>query len=110
MPEGTAGIASAVDGYHGPATMDIEFLLDDKTVRCPEGLTVAAALLRLGRRANRTTPRLGAPRPPFCGMGICFDCVLVVDGRPGIRSCLEPVRPGMRVATQQGASRLRGSP
>lgn len=90
--------------------MDIEFLLDGETVRCPEGLTVAAALQRLGRRADRTTPRRGSPRSLFCGMGLCFDCVLIVDGRPGVRSCLEPVRPGMRVATQRGATRLPGSP
>ena len=86
--------------------MDIQFLLDGVAVQCPEGLTVAAALLVLGRRATRITPRRVLPRALFCGMGVCFDCVLEIDGRTGVRSCTTLVRPGMRVATQSGASAL----
>ena len=87
-----------------------EFLLDGATVRCPEGLTVAAALFHLRSgdvpAACRTTPRDAAPRGLFCGMGVCFDCVMEIDGRDGVRSCMTLVRPGMRVRTQSGNAGL----
>jgi len=68
-----------------------------------EGQTLAAALLAAGRRAWRFTSRRGEPRGIFCGMGICLDCLVEVDGRPNVRACLTPVAEGMRVATQRGA-------
>jgi predicted molibdopterin-dependent oxidoreductase YjgC len=86
--------------------MDVEFTLDGEPVRCPDGLTVAAALFHLGRRATRTTQRRGALRSLFCGMGVCFDCVMEIDGRGGVRACTTLVRPGMRVATQRGATAI----
>ena len=64
------------------------------------GETIAAALLASGRRAWRFTQG-GKPRGIFCGMGICFDCTLTVDGMPNIRACLTPVADGMVVETEQ---------
>jgi len=61
-----------------------------------EGETVAAALLKRGILTFRRTIKLGAPRSIFCGMGICFDCTVFVDGRP-IRACLSPVWDGMQI-------------
>jgi hypothetical protein len=86
--------------------MDIEFLLDGRTERCPDGLTVAAALFHLGRRDLRTTPRDAAPRSVFCGMGVCFDCAMEVDGRPSVRTCTTMLRAGMRLVTQHGVADL----
>ncbi len=60
------------------------------------GQTVAAALLAAGRRILRHTPS-GAPRGLFCGMGVCFDCLVQIDGLSGVRACLTPARPGMQV-------------
>jgi len=68
------------------------------------GDTVAAALLAAGYDACRTTPVTGAPRGPFCLMGVCFDCLAVVDGLPNQQTCLIPVRAGMRIERQQGAA------
>jgi aerobic-type carbon monoxide dehydrogenase small subunit (CoxS/CutS family) len=45
----------------------------------------------------RHTARRGAPRGIFCGMGVCFDCLVTVDDRPNVRACITPVRDGMRV-------------
>jgi len=59
---------------------------------------VATVLLAMGRRAFRRTGN-GAPRGLFCGMGICFDCLVTVDGRPNVRACMTTVQPGMVVET-----------
>jgi predicted molibdopterin-dependent oxidoreductase YjgC len=88
---------------------DVEFTLDGEPVRCPEGLTVAAALLLRDRRTVRFSPRRNAPRALFCGMGVCFDCVMEIDGRAGTRSCVTLARPGMRVVTQRGVTGVAGS-
>ncbi len=84
--------------------MEIEFLLDGETVRCPEGISVAAAVFHTGRCATGIAPRTGTPRALFCGMGVCFECVTEIDGRPGTRSCVTLVVAGMRVVTQRGVS------
>ncbi len=60
------------------------------------GESVAAALLAAGLSRLRFSPRAGAPRGLFCGMGICQECVVVVEGRT-VPACLQPVRDGMRV-------------
>jgi aerobic-type carbon monoxide dehydrogenase small subunit (CoxS/CutS family) len=60
---------------------------------------VAAALIAAGRRVFRTTPG-GAPRGVYCGIGLCFECTVTIDGRSGVRACRTPVRDGMRVDTR----------
>ncbi len=57
---------------------------------------MAAALLAAGLRVWRHTPS-GAPRGIFCGMGVCFDCLVTVDDLADQRACVTPVRPGMQV-------------
>jgi len=61
-------------------------------------------LFHLGRRTARFAPRTEAPRSLFCGMGVCFDCVMEIDDRAGTRACMTLVRPGMRVVTQSGVA------
>ena len=78
------------------------FLFDGRPLVFAEGQTVGAALTAAGVRSWRTTRVAGRPRGLFCGIGICFDCLLVVDGRPNQRACLVSVRPGMQVSTQEG--------
>ena len=48
--------------------------------------------------------RSGAPRGPFCGMGVCFDCLVTVDGRPSQRACLTKVSAGMDVRSSPAAT------
>jgi D-hydroxyproline dehydrogenase subunit gamma len=79
----------------------VSFSLDGHTVTAYEGETVAAALLAEGHLAMRTTPG-GSPRGVYCGMGVCFDCLVVVDGVPNTRACVTWVREGMDVARQDG--------
>ena len=80
----------------------LSFLFDGEPITAFEGETVAAALLAAGSRTMRTTPVNGEPRGVFCGMGICFDCLVVIDSEPSRRACMTFAREGMRVETQVG--------
>ena len=77
----------------------VRLLVDGDGVEAFEGESVAAALLAAGRRGLRTTPRRGDPRGMYCGIGLCFECVLPIDGQPAVRACQTPVRDGMRIGT-----------
>lgn len=77
-------------------------LVDGQQLAAHEGESIAAALIASGRRFTRWTPRTGEPRGYFCGMGICQDCLVTVDGLPNVRACMTPVRDGLRVETQRG--------
>ncbi|MGW2556803.1 (2Fe-2S)-binding protein [Streptomyces sp. NPDC001635] len=75
---------------------------DDRELRALPGWTVAAALWAAGITSWRTTRRDGRPRGIFCGIGVCFDCLVTVNDRPNQRACLVAVRPGDVIRTQEG--------
>jgi len=77
----------------------VPFDLDGRPLSARPGQSVGAALTDAGIRSWRTTRRRGRPRGLFCGIGVCFDCLIEVDGRPDQRACLVPVQPGMRLRT-----------
>ena len=81
---------------------EIEFTFDGTTVTAEDGQSVAAALIADGQRTWRHTRIGGAPRGVFCGIGICFDCLITINGRPNQRACLIEVRQGDVIATQEG--------
>jgi predicted molibdopterin-dependent oxidoreductase YjgC len=83
-----------------PAVVTIT--VDGRTVSAVEGVSLAAALVGDGTWTFRRNPVSEEPRGPFCGMGVCLECEVTVDGRPGVRACLTTVRPGMRVETGAG--------
>ncbi len=72
--------------------------VDGEAILARPGQTLAAVLLAAGRQTFRYT-RSGKPRGIFCGMGVCFDCLLTVDGLDDQRACMTPARPGMQVQT-----------
>ena len=76
--------------------------VDGIAVTARAGDTVAAALLAAGFLSFRTSPVSGAPRGPYCMMGVCFDCLTTIDGVGSRQSCLVLVREGMRIETQWG--------
>ena len=80
----------------------VALTIDDRPVTAFEGETVAGVLLAIGHVASRTSPVRGEARGYYCGMGACWDCALVIDGRPNRRACMTPVADGMRVETQAG--------
>ena len=68
----------------------------------PEGVSAAAAMLLAGLGSTRETPVTGAPRAPYCLMGVCFDCLAEIDGQPNRQSCMVTVAPGMAIRRQRG--------
>jgi sarcosine oxidase subunit alpha len=80
----------------------VRLTVDGKSVEARAGDTVAAALLAAGIEHCRTTPVSGAPRAPYCMMGVCFDCLVTIDGVANRQGCLVDARDGMSIATQQG--------
>ncbi len=68
-------------------------------VSVPAGATVAAAVA-FAQQACRISV-MGAPRGPLCGMGICFECRVVINGKPHCRSCQILCKPGMEVRTDE---------
>lgn len=78
---------------------------DGREVAFEPGQSVGAALWAVGVRSWRTTRVAGRPRGLFCGIGVCFDCLVVIDGRSDERACVVPARDGMDVRSQEGAGR-----
>jgi predicted molibdopterin-dependent oxidoreductase YjgC len=77
----------------------VTITVDGVSLQAYLGETIAGALLANGQRAWRRTES-GRPRGLFCGMGICFDCLVTVDGVPNVRACITPVIEDMVVETE----------
>ncbi len=84
----------------GEAAVDV--IIDGSPARARAGDTVAAALFATGRVSTRTTDISGAPRAPYCMMGVCFECLVTIDGVGNRQGCLVPIHAGMRIETQRG--------
>ena len=80
----------------------LTIFVDGVATPARDGDSVAAALLASGHAACRTSAVSGAPRGPYCLMGVCFDCLVMIDGVANRQACLTPTRDGMRVETQRG--------
>ena len=88
------------------ARAEVIFDFEGRTVTAREGESVAAALIAAGLRGFRATPVSGASRAPWCMMGICFDCLVEIDGLASRQACMVQVQPGMQVRRQRGAKSL----
>lgn len=88
----------------------IEISVNNESVQIQAGLTLAAALLDAGVHTFRFTPVSGQPRGPLCMMGVCFECLVEIDGMPNQQACMQEVVPGMRVRMQVGAPLLETTP
>jgi len=74
--------------------------VDGRALSAHDGESVLGVIWAAGIRCLRRTASKKEPRGFFCGMGTCFDCLVQVDDRHNVRACLEPARPGMRIATR----------
>ena len=90
----TEGVADRVAARSEPA---IIVSVDGRPVSVFAGETVAAVLSAEGIRVFRHTAKRSEPRGIFCGMGICYECLVTVDGVPNVRACVTTVRPGMAI-------------
>jgi predicted molibdopterin-dependent oxidoreductase YjgC len=79
----------------------VEF--EGQSLKVQKGETVAAALLIADAGYTRTTPVSGAPRAPLCLMGVCFECLVVIDGLANQRACQTIVHDGMVIHRQYGS-------
>lgn len=97
-----------IDGLQ-PARQ-VRFSFEGRTLTATEGDSLALALLQAGVEVFRESTVSGAPRAPLCLMGVCFDCLLQVDGRANVQACMVHVREGMQVQRQHGARVLEPAP
>lgn len=79
------------------AARSIVLMVNGTAMSVAPGTTVAAAVLMAGAPTRRSVT--GEPRGPLCGMGICFECRVTIDGVPHQRSCQILCAPGMSVST-----------
>ena len=76
--------------------------VDGGALAARPGQTIAAVLLAAGVRSLRTTRREQRPRGLFCGIGVCFDCLVILNGTPNVRACVTRVEEGDVIETQEG--------
>ena len=108
--------AAAIRTTHGVMEPDLSHSSADtprlrfegRGIPIRHGATVAAALVAAGELSLRET-RQGDRRGVFCGMGVCHECLVSIDGRPGQRACMTVARPGMSVSRQPALPQLRAS-
>lgn len=87
---------------HDDAGGRLQITVDGQIVNAQRGDTVAAVLAAAGVTPLRTTAVKGTPRSAYCMMGVCFDCLVTIDGVGNRQACLVPVRDGMVVERQDG--------
>ena len=85
-----------------PAGRTVTLTFDGAELKVPAGESVAAAILAADPGHTRTTPVTSAERAPYCMMGVCFDCLMEIDGVANRQACMVEVRNGMAVRRQHG--------
>ena len=83
-------------------TQRLTVMVNGKAVNVPQGFTAAAAMLLHHQGATRTSALSGEGRAPYCMMGVCFECLMEINGEPNQQGCLVTVSEGMRINPQQG--------
>lgn len=81
---------------------EVTFSYNGQELKGLEGEPIATALRAAGVMVHRYTAKRHEPRGVFCAIGRCTDCVMIVDGKPNVRTCITPLIEGMDVKTQYG--------
>ena len=81
----------------------VRIIVDGREIEADATASVAAALLGAGLTTVRRSVVGGEPRAPYCLMGICFECLVTIDGVQNRQACMVPVHDGMVVSSQSGA-------
>lgn len=85
----------------------IQIEVDGRKIEAFEGEPISAALTAAGKTIFRYTRKRHEPRGVFCAIGQCTDCMMTVDDVPNVRTCITPVKDGMKIKTQQQAHKPR---
>lgn len=80
--------------------------VEDRVVQVAASDSVAAAMYAAGFDHSRQSAVSGSPRGPYCMMGICFECLVEIDGVANQQACMTPVRDGMHIRRQTGAREI----
>ena len=83
----------------------VQFEYDGKLQMGYQGEPIAVALKANGVMIHRFTSKHEEPRGVFCAIGRCTDCVMIVDGKPNVRTCVTSLVEGMKVETQYGVTK-----
>ncbi len=86
----------------------VQFSFDGVVIEAERGDMLATALLAAGIERVRQSVVSGSPRAPYCLMGVCFECLVTVDGVQNRQACLIEVENGMTVLSQKGAPTVQG--
>ena len=89
-----------------PGDGRVKITFEGEQLDVPSGETVIAAVMAAGAGYNRTSSISGVHRAPYCQMGICFECLMEIDGVPNQQACMIQVRDGMVVNRQRGVKEL----
>jgi predicted molibdopterin-dependent oxidoreductase YjgC len=85
---------------HEKPTVEIE--VNGKKILAIPGEMISSALIAANIKVFRRTLKGNEPRSYFCGIGQCTDCMMTVDNVPGVRTCITPVKAGMKIKSQTG--------
>ncbi|WP_375748547.1 (2Fe-2S)-binding protein [Vibrio sp. HN007] len=80
---------------------DIDVVINGNRYQVPEGISVWSALALFELTTTRLAPVTGEARSAYCAMGVCFECLVEIDGMPNQRACSTKVQKGMRINRQQ---------
>jgi D-hydroxyproline dehydrogenase subunit gamma len=86
----------------GAAIRPVTISVDGMAMAVEDGEPIAAILLRIPPFTTRASPVGGAARAPYCMMGVCFECLVEIDGETSVRSCMTRASNGMVVRRQAG--------
>jgi predicted molibdopterin-dependent oxidoreductase YjgC len=86
----------------GPGRERVTIVVDGEAHVVVAGVPLGAVLHTIGNGVIRRVAG-DAPRGIFCGMGMCFDCLVTIDGHPGVRACITSVRAGMRIERERAS-------
>lgn len=95
-----------IDNSQAASAATVNIIFEGEKRQVPAGVTVMAGVLASDPEYTRTTAISGCRRTPYCQMGICFECLMEIDGVPNQQACMIAVRDGMRVNRQNGAREL----
>jgi predicted molibdopterin-dependent oxidoreductase YjgC len=80
-----------------PEQQQVIILVNGRPIQAACGQNLHAVLLTAGIRTLGTGPRQDRERGVFCGMGVCYECLVTVNGRPYQRACMLEVEEGMEI-------------
>ena len=83
-----------------PTPEQLKIFINDKPFMVAKGISVAAALLQHGLKANRQSLVSGSPRGPYCMMGVCFECLVEINQVPNRQACMTLTEADMRIRCQ----------